>query len=790
MLILLGRSKTVSSIRRKGVRHFAPRRQSKKDLYKLEFMDHIETGVNPARIPMQFLYQKVEDQPPKELAYTIHTAARLRVNNKELFNKAIAAAADMANEMKPSYTVGILFGTLWIAKHWPANTNDVKVLYSAVCHRDIHRLQGVDIAYLLKAASAFSEECGTLCRPELTRLVQMISKTIPTSNVRSVTECLGAMAKLKITNEEALISVSRELTYQMESVRLVDIPTIFRSYVNLLPLMPQPLTSPSPHQAVLEAACSSLCARISLMEVEQISITTAALGKLHKFNNWWKPSGAAITSLAMALGEHLPLLQAEMVPSLMLNLGLASDNAPTEARVAIDTLLRRMASTSIRGVRNQTSSALASTIYAAETLPALQQDRPSLVSLATIHLQRKLTTTTIESLAGILGNIPSNTVRRCIANHIVQRLDNNLCKIDDYVRIGITAGVEGNREVSNILISAADAKEGFPRGALLAIKDAAAAALCESLEVRATAMFNKVLILGPTVLVKMKALKSTGAKERLVGLCRAMGFEAVDLSEKFSNNLHQVAAATEGDAETLIQPPGQVQMATLVGNPMPVIAQANVVDGMQVVAGLRKVQIRELRQMIEAITGFDQRNKYIIKDEYGREVFYAVEESNFCERNCYPADCAPWDLHIYVLGSKGIHGDLIHWLTVHRPCSCTCLCANRPVAYVTETSTDQLLGTLHDPYACCDLTFKIKDAADIHYRNKSEVGKIDKYWMWGDCCPICFKEQDNYWVTFGQVENPRWKALLLALGIFMDFRYFTPRNQKDDNAGASITVSS
>lgn len=88
---------------------------------------------------MQFLYQKVEDQPPKELAYTIHTAARLRVENKELydkyhldygtgsgrFNKAIAAAADMANDMKPSYIVGILFGTLWIAKHWPTNTNDV-----------------------------------------------------------------------------------------------------------------------------------------------------------------------------------------------------------------------------------------------------------------------------------------------------------------------------------------------------------------------------------------------------------------------------------------------------------------------------------------------------------------------------------------------------------------------------------------------------------------------------------------------------------------------------------------
>ncbi|KAF4666224.1 COP9 signalosome complex subunit 4 [Perkinsus olseni] len=995
-ILLTRRSRTVE---RRSVRCFAPRRQSKKDLYKLEFMDHIETGVNPARIPMQFLYQKVEDQPPKELAYTIHTAARLRVANKELFNKAIAAAADMAHEMKPSYTVGILFGTLWIAKHWPTNTNDVKVLYTSVI-RDIHRLQGVDIAYLLKAASAFSEECGTLCKPELQKLIQMVPDTISTSNVRSITECMGAMAKLKMTSQAALTAISRQLTYQMESVRVVDIPTIFRSYVNLLPLMPQPLASPSPHQALLEAACSSLCARISLMEVEQISITVAALGKLSKFDDWWRPSGTAVCALAAALAEHLPLLQAEMIPSLMLNLGLASENAPAEARSAIDSLLRRMASASVRGVRNQTASALASTIHAAESLRALEQDMPSLLSLTKVHLQRKLTTTTIESLAGILGNIPSNTVRTCIAEHLVQRLESNLCKTDDYVRIAITAGVEGNREVSSLLIEAALSKPDFPSGALIAMRDArgepleaaavpdvclidavigygrASSTICGLMlsrvrdadsaissdrtldastditlplpyqraavylihhlqgrckagddlvqtllqrirvdilnitelsllarfsplaashpvliplmakrclqvvaspevlsntphegDVHSAKLLCRVLsllckvdrgdsaaldfgklrnlicqvavrhathlfpsdfvslcalvvqsgyhkipevrlslgdILGPCVLVKMRALKSAGAKERLAGLCRTMGFEAIDLSEKLVIIMScQSVYPSQHSMQypnPQIQPPGQVQMATVIGNPMPVI-QPNVVDGMQVVAGLKRVQVRELRQMLEAITGFEQRNKYIVKDEAGRELFYAVEESNACERNCYPPDCAPWDLHIYVLGPKGLQGDLIHWLTVHRPCTCTCLCANRPVAYVTETSTDHLLGTLHDPYACCDLTFKIKDAAgnDVitgvggccqwgmcfplpcgpcqhiglqlsDSMNNFEVGKIDKYWMWGDCCPICFKEQDNYWITFGEVENPRWKALLLALGIFMDFR--------------------
>ncbi|EER00959.1 hypothetical protein Pmar_PMAR003030 [Perkinsus marinus ATCC 50983] len=486
------------------------------------------------------------------------------------------------------------------------------------------------------------------------------------------------------------------------------------------------------------------------MEVEQISITVAALGKLSKFGDWWRPSYTTVSALSAALAEHLPLLQAEMIPSLMLNLGLACDNIPQETRAGIDVLLRRMASASVRGVRNQTASALASTIYAAETLPALHQDMHSLMSLTKIHLERKLTTTPIESLAGILGSVPSRTVRTCIADHLIQRLHNNLCKVDDYVRIAITAGVDGNTEVSDMLITCATSEAlDFPPGALIAMRDASGEVLeansvpdiylidavigygrvsptiCSAMqwqvdnfadntnsafdasslttlplsyqqaavylihhlhgrcaeadellrillrrmtihtlnttELSLLARYSPLLtthpslvpqiarrcldivtevsvpfpsghqegnihlakllcrvlsllckmdtgdasmmeieklrnlicqaavrhasyllpsdfvslctlvvqsgyhkisdvrlslgdILGPSVLVKMKALKSSGAKERLAGLCRTMGFEAVDLSEKFSNNLHEVAASTESESLALVHP--------------------------------------------------------------------------------------------------------------------------------------------------------------------------------------------------------------------------------------------
>jgi len=157
---------------------------------------------------------------------------------------------------------------------------------------------------------------------------------------------------------------------------------------------------------------------------------------------------------------------------------------------------------------------------------------------------------------------------------------------------------------------------------------------------------------------------------------------------------------------------------------------------------------------------------------------------------------------------------MVRWLHIERPCTCTCLCANRPEAFVTDAQTGEYLGKLRDPFACCDLTFAVQDANGmdilksrgkccqwgmicpvpcgpcqlihfpIHDANTDvEVAHYLKSWEWGDFCECFFKEQDNYWVTFGAVSNPKWKALLLALGVFIDIRYFSKRNQNNQGGG-------
>merc|ERR1719359_2190371 len=103
------------------------------------------------------------------------------------------------------------------------------------------------------------------------------------------------------------------------------------------------------------------------------------------------------------------------------------------------------------------------------------------------------------------------------------------------------------------------------------------------------------------------------------------------------------------------------------------------------------VQIRLQRRMLEALTGFEQNNKYIIKElkdkdgEDAAEFFLAAEKSHWVERNLYPPDCGPWRMDVFSIGNGGVENaakgeSLLH---LERPSTCTCCCFNRPEVFIT-----------------------------------------------------------------------------------------------------------
>lgn len=228
--------------------------------------------------------------------------------------------------------------------------------------------------------------------------------------------------------------------------------------------------------------------------------------------------------------------------------------------------------------------------------------------------------------------------------------------------------------------------------------------------------------------------------------------------------------------------------------------------------GLQSMEVKEKASMIEAVTALlgteiEMANKYNILSGTGEDVFYAGEETDFCTRQakrCFP-DCAPWNVDI--IYTQGGRSQLAFKL--ERPCTLTCCCCNRPVINVTDVVRGQSIGSIVDPFACCDLTFALRDPAEATVL-KASGGCC----QWGLCCPLpcgpcstvdfsiqgtsgealgsvtkkvpsCFKflvadDVDNYKIDFGGVRKAEEKALLMALAIFIDFRYFS-NSSADEN---------
>jgi len=271
-------------------------------------------------------------------------------------------------------------------------------------------------------------------------------------------------------------------------------------------------------------------------------------------------------------------------------------------------------------------------------------------------------------------------------------------------------------------------------------------------------------------------------------------------------------------------------------------------EAYKMLASLPSVKIVEKMNVLETAAGLlgdmlgqdielEMANKYLIQTGDGHPFLFAVEQTDVCNRNCCP-DCRAIDVDIVILGQDprvlnaatgyvdwnfsplGAGVDLRNstkFLHLHKDFQCTCCCFNRPIIDVTNGTTGELLGRIRDPFACCDMTFAVEDPSgdqilsakggccqlglicpcpcgpcrEVHFpvedaKTGQEVGKLTK--IVPDCLKFLMADDvDNYEVEFGAVQNPQYKALMIALGLFIDFRYFNARseNHNDDDGSGS-----
>jgi hypothetical protein len=221
-----------------------------------------------------------------------------------------------------------------------------------------------------------------------------------------------------------------------------------------------------------------------------------------------------------------------------------------------------------------------------------------------------------------------------------------------------------------------------------------------------------------------------------------------------------------------------------------------------------------LLEVASALLGqeIEMANKYSVRDKMsGQQLFYVVEQTDCCTlqlKQCL-GDCAAWSVDILWTG----HGDAERAIHMERPWTCTCCCFNRPTVNIVDVNSGEDIGSITDPCNCCgmDLTAKDSDGnalfkaaggccqlgvccplpcgpcSKIEYEIQDmesvPIGLLTK--KVPGCCKFFFApDVDNYILEYGVSDiwsDPANKAVMVAMAIFMDFRYFSENpNDEDD----------
>lgn len=238
----------------------------------------------------------------------------------------------------------------------------------------------------------------------------------------------------------------------------------------------------------------------------------------------------------------------------------------------------------------------------------------------------------------------------------------------------------------------------------------------------------------------------------------------------------------------------------------PVMTDKQTMDALQVLEGLHECQIAEKASAIEALSAlagagqeFEMPNKYRVLDENGKNVFFIVESTDFCTRQLKGScnDCAAWNVEMRVVNGNN---EAEPAFKLSRPWTMTCCCFNRPTMTISDMQDNDIVE-IKDPFNCFDLTFNImvdgEDAmhikggccqpglccplpcgpcSEVHFTAEdmdgNEVGTITKK------VPSCIKflaspDSDNYEVDFADMTDPAMKLALMAVSVFIDFRWFS-----------------
>eukprot|EP00092_Neocalanus_flemingeri_P045448 GFUD01050782.1.p1 GENE.GFUD01050782.1~~GFUD01050782.1.p1 ORF type:complete len:228 (+),score=62.49 GFUD01050782.1:104-787(+) len=226
-------------------------------------------------------------------------------------------------------------------------------------------------------------------------------------------------------------------------------------------------------------------------------------------------------------------------------------------------------------------------------------------------------------------------------------------------------------------------------------------------------------------------------------------------------------------------------MSVITNQPPPGAAPGGFVGppGLEYLAMIDQLLIKQKVEALEMFTGFESSNKYKILNSLGQEVFIAKEDSDCCTRQlCGPA--RPFQMNIVDnQGQEALH--LVRPLTcclgeleVHSPPGTVIGYVQQEWSFfhpkiMIKDERGEPVFSIDGPCLACnccsDVDFVITSTA-----NGSEVGKISK--QWSGLGKEMFTDADNFGVSFPLDLDVKVKATLLGATFLIDFLYFEKQN--------------
>ncbi|XP_064642030.1 phospholipid scramblase 2-like isoform X2 [Lineus longissimus] len=223
--------------------------------------------------------------------------------------------------------------------------------------------------------------------------------------------------------------------------------------------------------------------------------------------------------------------------------------------------------------------------------------------------------------------------------------------------------------------------------------------------------------------------------------------------------------------------------------------------GLEYLTQVDQLLVHQQVELLEAMTGWETKNKYQVKNSLGQQVYFAQEESDACMRQCCGPQrgftmhitdnignevisvqrefkccagvncCAGSDCCAMEVEVQAPQGETVGYIKQQQSCLAPC--------YVVQNTNRDTILEITGPVCiiqgpCCqqDQDFDVSTADN----KENKVGKISK--QWSGLVREYFTDADNFGVNFPMDLDVKMKATLLGAVFLIDFMFF---EQKQNN---------